>query len=272
MRELGLQPAQHAHIANIIEVLETQAAYVAVLEYCGGGSLQRLLQKSGACDRPHSFGLGEGRALAISYQLAAALSHMHALDIAHRDVKPENVLFVGTSLDQIKLCDFGFAVACNKRRLRTVCGTPQYMAPEIEANGTVDNKSKVPYLGWSADMWAYGALVFELLEGKPAFRGASQAQLNMRLVRASHEAFTGATPQPARAIIKRLLIMDFEKRLTARQVMGGMWFAPCRRAAAAAAAAAAAESAADGSLYEQPPATWRDDDSMATGGEPVAVS
>ena len=97
-----LQPAQHPHVANIVEVLETHTSYVAVLEYCGGGSLQRLLQKSGACDRPHSLGLGEARACSISYQIAAALAHMHALGVAHRDVKPENVLFTDTDMSQVR--------------------------------------------------------------------------------------------------------------------------------------------------------------------------
>lgn len=244
-----LAPQQHPHIANIIEVVETAQAYVAVLEYCGGGSLQRLLQKNGACDRPHSLGLDERLARSISYQLADALGHMHGLGIAHRDVKPENVLFVGVGLETIKLCDFGFAVACGHKRLKTVCGTPQYMAPEIEASG-----SKEPYAGWAADMWALACCMFELLEGKPAFRGASVTQLNMRLVRASHEAFTAATPQQARALIKRILIMDAEKRLNAHQVMGGMWFAPNRRAAAARAEAAE-------NTPRHPPPTYRDDHS-----------
>ena len=86
----------------LVEVLETHTSYVAVLEYCGGGSLQRLLQKSGACDRPHSLGLGEARACSISYQIAAALAHMHALGVAHRDVKPENVLFTDTDMSQVR--------------------------------------------------------------------------------------------------------------------------------------------------------------------------
>jgi len=218
-----LQPAAHPHVANIIEVIETHASFVAVLEYCSGGSLQRLLQKGGACDRPHALGLGEEHARHISYQIGAALAHMHGLGVAHRDVKPENVLFVKTDLQQVKLCDFGFAVACGPRRLRTVCGTPQYMAPEIEALG-----KREAYLGWAADMWAYGAMVFELLEGKPAFRGASNQQLNMRIVRASHEAFSSATPPPARGLIKRLLIVDAPNRLAARDAIAHPWLASCR--------------------------------------------
>ena len=61
------------------------------------------------------------------------------------------------------------------------------MAPEIEAHG-----KREPYWGWAADMWAYACMAFELLEGKPAFRGASNQQLAMRIVRVSHEA---STPQ-----------------------------------------------------------------------------
>lgn len=239
-----LQPANHPHVANILEVVETPSAYIAVLEYCAGGSLHRLLQKSGACDRPHALGLGEERASSIGYMLASALAHMHGLGIAHRDVKPENVLFVRSDLREIKLCDFGFSVACGSKRLRTVCGTPQYMAPEIEAGASLTRGGgREPYHGWAADMWAYGALVFECLEGKPAFRGASNQQLNMRIVRASHEAFSAATPPPARHLIKKLLLVEPTARMPARGVLAHGWLAPYRKREAAEMAAETAQHA-----------------------------
>ena len=66
-------------------------------------------------------------------QLATALEHMHGLGVAHRDLKPENVLFTDGSHTKVQLCDFGFALRCAERRLRTVCGSAQYMAPELHA-------------------------------------------------------------------------------------------------------------------------------------------
>jgi len=139
--------------------------------------------------------------------------------IAHRDIKPENVLFSDLSQTQVKLCDFGFAIACGNRRVRTVCGSPQYMAPELVS------RSREAYFGWAVDMWAFGALVYELLEGKPAFRGNSMEQLNMRILRASHEAFTAATPPAARNLIKSLVQLEAPSRRLARDAMMHEWFA-----------------------------------------------
>ena len=251
-----LQPTRHQNIANVIEVVEDKASIIAILEYCGGGSLQRALQKGGACDRPHSVGLGDTRARPIAYQIAAALAHMHGAGVAHRDVKPENVLFVDASQRQVKLCDFGFAVACGNKRVRTVCGTPQYMAParaqEAASNRRLSSlvfssreaqaattarlslatqeiagaslQRREPYAAWACDMWAYGALVFELLEGKPAFRGTSLPQLNIRILRASHEAFTAASPPAARQLLKKLFVLEPTSRLSAREALASSWF------------------------------------------------
>jgi serine/threonine protein kinase len=170
-----LQGSAHQNIANMVEVLETKSSLLAVLEYCGGGSLQRCLQ-----GRPHATGLGPEAAMRIGGQIGAALAHMHGAGVAHRDVKPENVLFLDGTHQQIKLCDFGFAIACGNRRVRTVCGSPQYMAPELS--------KREPYHARASDMWAFACVIYDILEGKPAFRGTSMEQLNIRIMRASHEA------------------------------------------------------------------------------------
>ena len=121
-----LQPAKHRHVANILAVLESKNSIHAVLEYCGGGSLHRQLQTRG-----HAKGFSERESIVVTAQLCSGLAYMHGLGVAHRDVKPENILFTDGSLSSVKLCDFGFAIRCGERRLRTVCGSPQYMAPEL---------------------------------------------------------------------------------------------------------------------------------------------
>ena len=95
-----LQPAAHPNIANVLEVVETPRSVLAILEYCGGGSLQRCLQ-----GKPHATGLGEEASRIVAVQVARALSHMHGMGIAHRDVKPENILYVGSERAMVKLCD-----------------------------------------------------------------------------------------------------------------------------------------------------------------------
>ena len=96
-------------------------------------------------------------------------------------------------------------------------GSPQYMAPELSR--------REPYHAWACDVWAYGALIFEMLEGRAAFRGSSMEQLNIRIMRASHEAFTPATPAPARALIKAMLLVEPSSRLPTAEAIVHPWLA-----------------------------------------------
>ena len=204
-----LQPSAHPAIANVIEVLEAEKTTHVALEYCAGGSLRRQLQKS-SCK-----GLAERVAATVIGQVASALRHLHAAGACHRDVKPENVLYVDGACTRVKLCDFGFAVICSSdRRLKTVCGTPQYMAPEIwraDPGGT--------YAGPPVDMWSLGALAYEALHGHAAFRGSSMEQLKMRVLRADHERLGKELSERARALLAALLVPDPAARATAAETL-----------------------------------------------------
>lgn len=222
-----LQQYSHPTIANILDVVDDPTSVRAMLEYCGGGSLKRLMAKKGVgSNMCRSFGLELPMCHSIAFQIATALAFIHGLGVVHRDLKPDNVLFVDDAHERVKLCDFGFAVACGNKRVRTVCGTPQYMAPEI-AGASLARRE--PYLGGPCDIWAFGALVFEMLEGKTAFRGSSMEQLNMRIVRASHEAHSAQSPPPARSLIKKALEIEPLARLTAHEAVRHPWFAELRK-------------------------------------------
>lgn len=214
-----LQPSGHQHIANMVEVLESRSAVHLVLEYACGGSLHRYMQSRGNPNLQAGVGSGlhEEVVAALMSQLAAALMHMHGLGVAHRDLKPENVLFTDASHTQVKLCDFGFAVRCGERRLRTVCGSAQYMAPELHT------PVGEGYLGMPVDMWALGALLYEMLHGKPAFRGVSMEQLKLRILRVSNEPFASGCSAGARSLVGALLQQNAEARLTARDVLTHAW-------------------------------------------------
>lgn len=137
--------------------------------------------------------------------MGAGLAHMHAIGVTHRDVKPDNVIFVDRTKQRVRLVDFGFAAHHKERgRLRTVCGSPAYMAPEI-----VSGK---PYLGPPVDVWALGNMIYELLHSKPAFRAESIAQLNTSIRRANHAQFNPNVTKRARALIKKGLTVDVAER------------------------------------------------------------
>lgn len=212
-----LQQSPHPHIANMVELLESRSLIFLVLEYCNGGSLQRYMQIKANPHMHDGGGLPEPLTARITVQLATALEHMHGLGVAHRDLKPENVLFTDGSHTKVQLCDFGFALRCAERRLRTVCGSAQYMAPELHA------PAGDGYLGPPVDMWALGAMLYEMLHGKPAFRGSTMEQLKLRIMRVSHEALAKPIADGAKALVRELLQQLAESRLTAKQVLVHPW-------------------------------------------------
>lgn len=96
-------------------------------------------------------------ALFYSTEIVCALGYLHNLSIAYRDLKPENIL-IGKD-GHIKITDFGFAKKI-KDKTFTLCGTPEYLAPEIIMSCGHD---------MSVDWWALGVLIFEMLSGYPPF-------------------------------------------------------------------------------------------------------
>ena len=205
-----LQPSCHENIANIIETMENDYELHVVLEYCSGMTLLKHLNSKGA-----GVGLDEREAARIAAQVGTALAHMHEVGVTHRDVKPGNVVFSGVKRETCKLVDFGFAKVHNETngRLRTVLGSPAYMAPEL--NGK-------PYLGPPVDVWALGCMLYELLHSKAAFRAESLTQLNSKIRKAMHAQFDSEVSKPMRAIIKRSLTVTVAQRPDAAAVAASL--------------------------------------------------
>jgi serine/threonine protein kinase len=101
----SLQPSWHAGIANMVELLQTPQSTSILLEYCGGGSLHRRM--AGLMIRRE--GMPPHEACRLTAQLAGALAHLHGMAIAHRDVKPDNLLY--TDMTQVGLGGEGGGMA-----------------------------------------------------------------------------------------------------------------------------------------------------------------
>jgi ribosomal protein S6 kinase beta len=102
-----------------------------------------------------------------------AVEFLHAMGIIHRDLKPENILLSSTA--HVSITDFGFAkeISSNEEGNRTLCGTSEYMAPEmLVRNG----------YGKSVDWWSLGALCFEMLTGNPPFKGKTSKELDRKII------------------------------------------------------------------------------------------
>ncbi|CEG42671.1 ulk fused protein kinase [Plasmopara halstedii] len=146
-----LRRLNHCNIIAMMDSFETEREFCMVTEYAQGELFQVL-------EDEHSLPEEEIKKLAI--QLIQALYVLHSNRIIHRDMKPQNIL-IG-SKQQIKLCDFGFAraIAHDSSLLRSIKGTPLYMAPEL-----VQEK---PY-NYTVDLWSLGVILYELAVGKPPF-------------------------------------------------------------------------------------------------------
>lgn len=163
---------------NIVELYDLQRSgpfIYLVMEYCEGGDLAGLLR------RRHL--LSEPEARTLIQQLAMALKVLVKANFAHRDLKPQNLLLTGGpgGEQNLKLGDFGFARFVDPKDMaETLCGSPLYMAPEILRYEKYDGR---------ADLWSVGAILYEMLYGRPPFRAQNHIQLLRIIERAPHIAF-----------------------------------------------------------------------------------
>jgi serine/threonine protein kinase len=148
---------QHPHIVQIYEVGEQDGRPFFSLEYVDGGSLAGKLQ--GSPQPPLA-------AAKLVESLARAIHAAHQHGVVHRDLKPANVLLTATGVP--KITDFGLAKQLDSdtdhTRTGAILGTPSYMAPEQAAG-------KMRDVGPAADVYALGAILYEMLTGRPPFRG-----------------------------------------------------------------------------------------------------
>ncbi|KAM3564115.1 hypothetical protein ARSEF4850_001994 [Beauveria asiatica] len=154
-----------AHINHVVEALLVGPAVWLVVEYCAGGSVATLMRPLRASTAGGG-GLREKWIVPILRETAAALSWVHERGIIHRDVKAANVLVAEDGRRHgVQLCDFGVAATLHRRddKRTTVVGTPHYMAPEQLLSGS---ESAGGY-GSEVDVWAFGALAYELATGRP---------------------------------------------------------------------------------------------------------
>jgi len=198
---------QHPHILPLFDSGELDGLLYYVMPYVEGETLRTRLEREGR--------LPIDEALRLVTEVADALDYAHAQGILHRDLKPENVLL---SRGHALLADFGIAASIRvpeEERLTmagTSLGTPAYMSPEQSAGERV--------LGPESDVYALGAILFELLAGETPFTGTYESVLIQRFTRDAPRCTErrADTPPECDAAIARALAREPEQRFaTARE-------------------------------------------------------
>ena len=155
----ALARLQHPNIVQIFEVGEHEGRPYFALEYLEGGSLSAKLDGTPWDPR---------RAAALVESVARAVHAAHQQKVIHRDLKPANVLLTADGAP--KITDFGLAKKLDAddglSKTGQAMGTPSYMPPE-QADG------RTHLIGPAADVYALGAILYELLTGRPPFKGAT---------------------------------------------------------------------------------------------------
>lgn len=202
LREIKiLEGLDHPNIMKILDCIDNPKQVIIVLEFVKGISLKEYL----ANIPTHC--LDEQKAILIFKQIVSAISYCHEKGITHRDLKLENILLMQN--DIIKIIDFGFSISA-RMKLKTFCGTPTYMAPEIINKGE--------YEGPPTDMWALGIIFFALLCGVFPFQGSANKELYKRISKGIF-SIPNHVSANLQEILNGLLCVDPIKRMTASQVL-----------------------------------------------------
>lgn len=218
--EVGaLNRLKHPHVISHHGFYSEGDNYYLVLDYCQGGGLDRVVRER----KP----LPEHDAKHVIRQVLSALDYCHSMGQIHRDVKAENILLSRGSGDagsgdpvHIKLADFGLSeeLQLGSGRLQEMCGTPQYLSPEI-VSGRVYGKP--------ADIWAAGILSFMLLSGKIPFDEARHRNDLFKMISLGAVWFSPRDWDPispaGRDFVQRMLDISPDSRATAAELLAHKW-------------------------------------------------
>ncbi|GAA5832991.1 hypothetical protein JCM3766R1_000387 [Sporobolomyces carnicolor] len=204
-REIEIQSnLAHENILRLHGYFHDEKRIFLILEFAGKGELYKQLS------RVHRF--SEKRSSRYISQMTDALIYLHAKHVIHRDIKPENLL-IGVN-GELKIGDFGWSVHAPGNRRSTLCGTLDYLPPEmIESKEHTDK----------VDLWALGVLTYEFLVGSPPFEDLSgHAATYKKICKLDYTIPATVSPEAA-DLIRKLLRYNPQDRLPLKEVAVHPW-------------------------------------------------
>ncbi|CAG9321037.1 unnamed protein product [Blepharisma stoltei] len=186
-----LRIIRHPFLINLLGFSQDDRYLYFALEYIKGGELYMRIHESSRLEPEH--------AKLYVAQITLMFEYLHSINIIYRDLKPENLLINDDGY--LKLIDFGYAKIVEGRTY-TLCGTPEYLAPEILMNRGY---------GKSVDYWALGILIYEMLSGIDPFSDEDPMAVYQKILKGKFR-FPIDFDRRAKSLVKHLLVADINKR------------------------------------------------------------
>ncbi|CAD5222341.1 unnamed protein product [Bursaphelenchus xylophilus] len=201
-----LDSCHHPNICRLLEYIDTYNQLYIIMELARGQNLQRFVNHSGP--------LKELLVRKLFIQVVSAVHHLHSKNIAHRDIKADNIV-IDPQTERIKLVDFGFACFSDDDTFSTTfCGSPPYAAPELF--------SSRKYRAKPVDIWALGCLFYFMYCGTMPFAGRSMFELKAAIRYGKYVVPRNATVYVKR-LLKGTLNLNPMDRFTIQRVMNCSW-------------------------------------------------
>mmetsp|Transcript_13140 Transcript_13140/g.20233 ORF Transcript_13140/g.20233 Transcript_13140/m.20233 type:complete len:288 (+) Transcript_13140:90-953(+) len=205
-----LHGLDHPNIVKLYDYFEHDGKIAIVMEFVERGELLSYIGPEGA---------PENEVRDVFLQILEALNYCHQHQVVHRDLKLENLL-VDKNYN-IKILDFGFSnfISSESFRMKTLCGTLMYLAPEIFLGKQ--------YNGPPVDVWALGVILYAMLTGRFPF--ADTPQLPRDVVNGNY-VIPHKVSKDARKLLRGMLCLKPEKRLTIPEILEGSWMKSAKKA------------------------------------------
>ncbi|KAI8915356.1 serine/threonine kinase 6, isoform CRA_a [Powellomyces hirtus] len=204
-REIEIQShLRHPNILRLFGYFYDVKRVYLILEYAAKGELYKQLRKYSR--------FPENRASRYIAQMASALGYLHKKNVIHRDIKPENLLL--STKGELKIADFGWSVHAPNARRQTLCGTLDYLPPEM-----VEGREHTS----AVDLWSLGVLSYEFLVGVPPFEDHTSHRATYRRIAQVDLKFPAYVSEEAQHFIRSLLQYVPEKRLQLDAVVRHPW-------------------------------------------------
>ncbi|KAL1469270.1 hypothetical protein MTO96_004977 [Rhipicephalus appendiculatus] len=211
LREIDLhRPLVNKHVVRLHDFFGDAENIYIILEYCSRKSLVHLLKQRGGQ-------LPETEVALLMRQLAEGVRYTHSQGVVHRDLKLGNMLLDENM--ELKIADFGLAArVADEPPRQAVCGTPNYLAPEV---------LRMEGHGFAADVWAMGCIMYALLVGRPPFETSTLTETYQRILRGAYTLPPGLS-DVARSLLVSLLQPEPQERPSLNEVLEHPFLRPPR--------------------------------------------